>query len=127
MVRVTEAMPRSLDGSGLTSTASYRSQRPRAGVGDETPAAPPATAATALVAPPTGVARNEVTVTAVLSSVVSTVPSWSVRNTCDEWVRRRAIVAPFGWPKVLLAPTETTATPGSTVASSTSDEAVALP
>ena len=74
-----------------------------------------------------GAPRDVVTVTDVLSSVVSTVPSWSVRATREEWARRRAIVAAFGWPYVFLAPTETTATAGWTVASSASDEAVALP
>jgi hypothetical protein len=43
-----------------------------------------------------GAPREVVTVTEVLSSVVSTVPSWSVRATREEWARRRAIVAAFG-------------------------------
>jgi hypothetical protein len=115
-VRAIGEVPRSLDGSGQTSTESYRSANPRrAPLSDK-----------ALVPRPS-CGRDEVTVTAILSRVVSTVPFWSVRKTRDEWARRRAIVAPFGWPYGLFAPTETTATSGRTVARSTSDEAVALP
>jgi hypothetical protein len=76
---------------------------------------------------PGGAPRDVVTVTDVLSSVVSTVPSWSVLATREEWARRRSMVAAFGWPYVFLAPTEMTATAGRTVASRASDEAVALP
>ena len=53
-----------------------------------------------------------VTVTAVRSRVVSTVPAWSVLRTVWLWARIRAIVPAFGWPYLLFAPTETTATDG---------------
>jgi hypothetical protein len=43
-----------------------------------------------------GAPRDVLTVTDVLSIVVSTVPSWSVRATREEWARRRAMVAAFG-------------------------------
>jgi hypothetical protein len=70
-----------------TSNESYRSPAGAAAAGGER-----------LGAPGGGPARDEVTVTEALSIVVSTVPSWSVRATCDEWVRSLAIVAAFGWP-----------------------------
>ena len=77
--------------------------------------------------PVSGAARDEVTVTDAASNVVSTVPSWSVRKTRDECALSRAMVASLGCPYGLFAPTETAATPGCSVASSTSDDAVALP
>ena len=78
-------------------------------------------------APAAATPREAVIVTEATSRVASTVPFWSVRKTRAEWVRRRDIVAEFGWPYVFLAPTETAATRGRSVASSTSEDAVALP
>src|ERR1035437_8560854 len=107
-------------GWGLTSGASYRSRNAEAAT---TAGARPARA------PPvaSGAVRSVSTVTATLSRVTSTVPSWSVLATRVECARSLATVAAFGCPYMFLAPTDITAMLGRTVASSTSEDAVALP
>lgn len=72
-------------------------------------------------------ARADETVTAAAFSVVSTVPTRSVRRTVAAWARSRSSVEGAGCPYVFPAPTEITATPGRRVASSASEDAVALP
>jgi hypothetical protein len=72
-------------------------------------------------------ARSDLTVTAAAARVVSTVPAWSVRSTSPAWAHNRSIVAAAGWPYVLPAPTDTTATPGRRAASNSSEDAVPLP